>query len=285
MLAVTTVNPARSKHFYLGFQAEHKLGAGALLVSGAGLPYAALCCLHTARSVRPLVTSLGHLSDCLHIEDSRLQSPLAVLPCCHPRDLPDIAGRWQPRAAVVSPAPALRCSGPVPHAAARACAERCDPARAPRAGAEAAQDLSAHREVRMEAKVGVFGRGMASVKIQYFVEGQAYGLFKARPRRHALACVVSAAAAQALLRLRRDRRDPGGQARLPATPRPLRHCSRAAGRMPTGRGAGGAGALPGGAGGGLPAEVRTRAAVARGSRRLPGGLRGPGGAVQERRAL
>ncbi len=127
MLAVTTVNPARSKHFYLGFQAEHKLGAGALLVSGAGLPYAALCCLHTARSVRPLVTSLGHLSDCLHIEDSRLQSPLAVLPCCHPRDLPDIAGRWQPRAAVVSPAPALRCSGPVPHAAARACAERCEP--------------------------------------------------------------------------------------------------------------------------------------------------------------
>lgn len=44
-------------------------------------------------------------------------------------------------------------------------------------------DLSACREVRMEAKVGVFGRGMASVKIQYFADGQPYGMFKARTRR------------------------------------------------------------------------------------------------------
>ena len=46
------------------------------------------------------------------------------------------------------------------------------------AGAGQLTDLSGHKEVRMQAKVGVFGRGMASVKIQYFVEGQLYGLFK-----------------------------------------------------------------------------------------------------------
>ncbi|KAK9845443.1 hypothetical protein WJX81_006533 [Elliptochloris bilobata] len=45
-------------------------------------------------------------------------------------------------------------------------------------GAQQLADLSGHKEVRMEAKVGVFGRGMASVKIQCFVEGQAYGMFK-----------------------------------------------------------------------------------------------------------
>ncbi len=33
----------------------------------------------------------------------------------------------------------------------------------------------------MEAKVGVFGRGMASVKIQYYTDEQPYGMFKARP--------------------------------------------------------------------------------------------------------
>ncbi len=33
----------------------------------------------------------------------------------------------------------------------------------------------------MEAKVGVFGRGMASVKIQYYADDQPYGMFKARP--------------------------------------------------------------------------------------------------------
>ena len=32
----------------------------------------------------------------------------------------------------------------------------------------------------MEAKVGVFGRGMTSVKIQYFADGRPYGMFKAR---------------------------------------------------------------------------------------------------------
>ncbi len=42
-------------------------------------------------------------------------------------------------------------------------------------------DLSACKEVRMEAKVGVFGRGMASVKIQYYADDQPYGMFKARP--------------------------------------------------------------------------------------------------------
>ncbi len=56
MLAVTTVNPARSKHFYLGFQAEHKLGAGAPLAPRARPPAAPLCCLHVAGSVRPLAT-------------------------------------------------------------------------------------------------------------------------------------------------------------------------------------------------------------------------------------
>ena len=51
---------------------------------------------------------------------------------------------------------------------------------------------------------GVFGRGMASVKIQYFVEGQLYGLFKVssealcrhnlrhsiRPVRYASICIM-----------------------------------------------------------------------------------------------
>ena len=36
----------------------------------------------------------------------------------------------------------------------------------------------------MEAKVGVFGRGMASVKIQYFADGRQYGMFKARASQH-----------------------------------------------------------------------------------------------------
>ena len=36
----------------------------------------------------------------------------------------------------------------------------------------------------MEAKVGVFGRGMASVKIQYFADGRPYGMFKARACQH-----------------------------------------------------------------------------------------------------
>ena len=36
----------------------------------------------------------------------------------------------------------------------------------------------------MQAKVGVFGRGMASVKIQYFVEGQLYSHFKGEHSRH-----------------------------------------------------------------------------------------------------
>lgn len=128
----------------------------------------------------------------------------AVLPCCH-RSETSLAvlgagSRVQPRSALFgsSPALALLCSRlsvrlcPARHSARvrRAVRAFLD---APRAGAEAAQDLSAHREVRMEAKVGVFGRGMASVKIQYFVEGQAYGLFKARPRRRSLACAGSAA--------------------------------------------------------------------------------------------
>ncbi|KAK9827597.1 hypothetical protein WJX81_002191 [Elliptochloris bilobata] len=43
-----------------------------------------------------------------------------------------------------------------------------------------APDVSSCREVRMEAKVGVFGRGMASVKIQYFADGRPYGMFKVR---------------------------------------------------------------------------------------------------------
>ena len=46
------------------------------------------------------------------------------------------------------------------------------------AGAEQLTDLSGHKEVRMQAKVGMFGRGMASAKIQYFVDGQLYGMFK-----------------------------------------------------------------------------------------------------------
>ena len=42
----------------------------------------------------------------------------------------------------------------------------------------------------MEAKVGVFGRGMASVKIQYFVDGRPYGMFKARaPSTAAQSCL------------------------------------------------------------------------------------------------
>jgi len=53
-------------------------------------------------------------------------------------------------------------------------------------------DLSACREVRMEARVGVFGRGMASVKIQYFADGRPYGTFKARLglRRARLAAIL-----------------------------------------------------------------------------------------------
>ena len=159
MIAAATANPLRSKHFYLGFQAEHKLAAASAQAPCISTP---LC-----------LTIMGFgQAECLaelYMHWCNLQ-PRGCFPWAPCMGL-------QPNWATEMLCPALpRQQGVIGD---RLCA-----------GAGQLTDLSGHNEVRMQAKVGVFGRGMASVKIQYFVEGQLYGLFKVTPEAKPLATTV-----------------------------------------------------------------------------------------------
>ena len=153
MLAAATANPLRSKHFYLGFQAEHKLAAASAQLPCTSLAlWQATMGLRQAACVPEAVHALAHLP----------VLPISVV--C-------VLGEWPVNAAWGY---TIFCSLFLPRQQSLTGVE-------PAAGAEQLPDLSGHKEVRMQAKVGVFGRGMASVKIQYFVEGQPYGLFKVTP--------------------------------------------------------------------------------------------------------
>ena len=69
----------------------------------------------------------------------------------------------------------------------------------------------------MEAKVGVFGRGMASVKIQYFADGRPYGMFKARACQHGRAALLGEECSHSVSSLR-------GQQQLPSVFKAMEGC-------------------------------------------------------------